>query len=1015
MDDPSDELLALANRVMRRTRRPEDNIRQEIGRLLDALDVENFLTYRTDGGPADIYLPRRRVFVETKSIGLADDPDRPQSGENGESPRQQLERYLHSERQLELGMLSLETDGDLRWTGLLTDGAVWHGWHYDPDTGATLNQCLDSFRPATAEELLGRIVPLVTRAAIGKPWIPANPVSIFEPSVAHLQKIHEGIKGRVAKRTDTKRQLWLEMLRTSNMEPDSEAARQSLFVTHSFLVTLARGVMHTLAQPGKEPDPGALLGDGFVSWILETTRGRNWARDTLGLIHGYEWRRQRGDVMRPLYEQLVDPSARQDFGEYYTPDWLAELMVRELLDEDWCETAVEAALAAGGDATHLKGRGVLDPTCGSGTFLFHAAKRILHSAALARMNLTPTRRASVVARLVNGIDVHPVAAEIARTTVLRALPAQPEDGKAAIRVYEGDALMIRADDDTSLFRPTNGELRFRTPRGADIALPRSFVVHQAFAENLRRLVEAARDGSQIPADILQAVPSADRKSLARAHEDLVTVIRNEGNSVWTWYIANTTGPFLISERKIDRIVANPPWVSMAGIQATGRKRALESFARRIDLWTGGRDAPHFDIAQLFVKHCRDLYLSGDADPAAWLVKRSALSAGGWTRFRNWQRDSKVLAQSIDLLAVQPFGGGDARRCCILFERRPTALAGKRRGKELVAALTSPNRRPDAMDALDEALGLLAFRRAPPKLRSEPSQYLNAQGDAPFRQGASIVPKVLTVADEVRQGPRRGEASVRTARSRHAPWNVVEPLSGTVPKSWLRPLLSSTNLYPFAVAVDLAQAIVPEHARGLLLEQPGTVAEFWHELEDVYEDLRGQGRSTPRTLRKQIDFSAKLSRQLDRTGAGRKRTVLYPKSGDIMRAARVAPRTTIFEDTIYYWQARSDGEAAFLVGLLNAPGLRRAFAEARTSGRHFDKNPWRSVPVPRFDPDAPAHRAVADLARKAERAAARCVAALEHGTGQLATSNTIRDALATNGLFDSLDAAAGDILPDHVDR
>ena len=86
-----------------------------------------------------------------------------------------------------------------------------------------------------------------------------------------------------------------------------------------------------------------------------------------------------------------------------------------------------------------------------------------------------------------------------------------------------------------------------------------------------------------------------------------------GNSVWGWYVVNTTGPRLLQKRKVDRIVANPPWVAMAEVQAERRKRALEQFAARpdMDLWTGGRDAPHFDIAQLFVKRARQLYL---ADP-----------------------------------------------------------------------------------------------------------------------------------------------------------------------------------------------------------------------------------------------------------------------------------------------------------------------------------------------------------------------------------------------------------------
>ena len=84
----------------------------------------------------------------------------------------------------------------------------------------------------------------------------------------------------------------------------------------------------------------------------------------------------------------------------------------------------------------------MDPTCGSGTFLFHAARRILASPA--SEGLPPAKQAAAVSMLVNGIDVHPVAAELARATLLRALPAPPPDGEASLRIYQGDALLARA-------------------------------------------------------------------------------------------------------------------------------------------------------------------------------------------------------------------------------------------------------------------------------------------------------------------------------------------------------------------------------------------------------------------------------------------------------------------------------------------------------------------------------------------------------------------------------------------
>jgi cyclopropane fatty-acyl-phospholipid synthase-like methyltransferase len=59
---------------------------------------------------------------------------------------------------------------------------------------------------------------------------------------------------------------------------------------------------------------------------------------------------------------------------------------------------------------------VLDPGCGSGTFLFHAVRRYLHAAAAAG-----TANADAILGAVShvaGVDVHPVAVTFARVTYL---------------------------------------------------------------------------------------------------------------------------------------------------------------------------------------------------------------------------------------------------------------------------------------------------------------------------------------------------------------------------------------------------------------------------------------------------------------------------------------------------------------------------------------------------------------------------------------------------------------------
>ena len=62
------------------------------------------------------------------------------------------------------------------------------------------------------------------------------------------------------------------------------------------------------------------------------------------------------DLLKQLYQNLMPKRLRHALGEYYTPDWLAELLLSRL---------------------HYDGKPevrLLDPACGSGTFLVQAIK-----------------------------------------------------------------------------------------------------------------------------------------------------------------------------------------------------------------------------------------------------------------------------------------------------------------------------------------------------------------------------------------------------------------------------------------------------------------------------------------------------------------------------------------------------------------------------------------------------------------------------------------------------------------
>ena len=890
---PPDEeaaLQAAGNLLSASSQAPEDRNRQNLGRLFDALRIDNLLTYPTEAGPADLYLPRRRTVIETKKSGLAADPHRPQAREGSETPREQLERYLRAEIEREFGIPDLfdtEKERNRPWIGVLTDGRNWHAWRYSHQPGAVGIPVFEGFRPSSGRQLLDRVTDLFRDRPLGKPWIPPRPREIFAPHKETLDALLDALTASQQRRTETKFRLWLDMLRTSSMAPETESGQWRMFVSHSFLVTIARGVIHTVSEPRQRPDSWRILGDGFVAWIVESDHGRNWAQNVLDEIHGYEWRLPRGDVLRTVYQDFIDQADRKIFGEYYTPDWLAALLVDETLDDEWCERAVKRALTAERKAKPIRGVGVLDPTCGSGTFLYHAAEKLLRAKAL--RDRRPPKKAEIVARLVHGLDIHPVAVEIARATLLRALPKAPPEEGDAIQIHQGDALITGSREHLgqgSLFSSDGAEFRIETPKGREIFLPKSFAESRSFIPDMRRIVAAASSGEPLPVDVLEPIPGRmDRRALRRAHETIREVVKTEGNSIWAWYIGNITAPVLLSEHKVDRIVANPPWVVLSEIQVEARKRALEELAGKppdngdpvpgsLELWTGGKQATGFDIAQLFVKRCREKYLSDpERDPAAWLVNAAAVHAGNWKAFRAWH--AAHLEQILDFseLKQPPFRGAAS---CALFEHRTCRQTRDRHvmvrtSRERITSQTVPN----------EAKRLLELRQARERTPRARSDYIGR-----FRQGATVVPHVLVLLDRFEFD---GNEAVVTTKApgtgSKKPWSELLPRTGRIPREWIGQVLFSRDLFPFCIRKAQASAVIPVDRDGALHRDPRRTAAFWMEIDDVYQEYRGSGSATPKTLLDNVDYLRKLSRQLPLPDSKAKRVVLYPKSGKIMRAAR----------------------------------------------------------------------------------------------------------------------------------
>ena len=98
------------------------------------------------------------------------------------------------------------------------------------------------------------------------------------------------------------------------------------------------------------------------------------------------------DLLKKLYHRLVSRHIRKALGEYYTPDWLAQ----RLLD------MLEGGKFRGNPDTRL-----LDPGCGSGTFLLMAINAIRQNSIAQSMDEGELLRK--ICHNIVGIDLNPLA------------------------------------------------------------------------------------------------------------------------------------------------------------------------------------------------------------------------------------------------------------------------------------------------------------------------------------------------------------------------------------------------------------------------------------------------------------------------------------------------------------------------------------------------------------------------------------------------------------------------------
>lgn len=554
------------------------------------------------------------------------------------------ERYVE---QLDDYLAQSEREGKRSRMGILTDGKYWLlRW---PDAGAVKTALPYGFTLDAKDGggwrlyewlrdralVSSRNIPLHDRESVEKHFGVGNPH--YEKDIARLRALYDRHKG--IETVQVKRRLWDNLLRAALGEvAGTRRGLDDLFVRHTYLTAvIGLAVQATfridIAGLAESDAVGLLKGrqlqnatglhgiveSDFFAWPTEVEDGLPLVRTLARRIARFAWDKAPADIGALLYETVIPPDERRQLGEYYTPARLARVMVRELIEQP------------------LEQR-VLDPACGSGTFVVEAVAHFLAAAAQDGLAAGDTLKKLLDA--VTGVDVHPVAVHLARAAwVLAARPAIQAASDAgynepiAVPVYLGDALQLRYYGD--LFAQRDVPIYVDDEQGTVLRFPRRLVEEANAFDALMSDVAGAIEGGGDPTLALDDHGISDAEERDTLHGTIAEMQRlhAEGSDhIWAYYSRNLVRPVALSQRRVDVVIGNPPWLNYNKTASTLRT-ALEQQSKNVyDIWTGGRYATHQDVAGLFFTRSADLYLKDDG-VIGMVLPHSALQTGQYAKWR----------------------------------------------------------------------------------------------------------------------------------------------------------------------------------------------------------------------------------------------------------------------------------------------------------------------------------------------------------------------------------------------
>ena len=691
------------------------------------------------------------------------------------------------------------------------------------------------------------------------------------------------------------------------------------------------------------------------------------------------------DIFRTIYQEMVSPATRHALGEFFTPPPLARKMVEE---------------------SYSLGQYVLDPACGSGTFLVEILNFIESE------NISAEKKIDAVSKIY-GFDVNPIAVLVSRSNLLLLTDKLFKNPRnISINIYLTDSLNP-IDEFQSIVKDKKANMehkiysiekwsdfgeveRFNMPAINDSLLinkkffkyPEKFgVLLKELDKNLSKTFEFEKLLEKIYNNVDNAWLNEvcegktskklgdNFKYIAKKFYNLVV---DDKNHIWAYLLYNAIGVRKMRETidGVDLIIGNPPWITINSILSYDYKNYIKQISRDLDLYMGGKHTPNTELCSIFFYKTSKLYLRKNGK--IFFVTTASIETGDQhSKYRLFEGFNDIFLWKFenDVFRIHNICIGATYSDQTLLDRLKIKVKFfdvYQKNKNWIFEEKDKNIYVPynyyTVQEENRAKRLIPINELDILLPYEESFYKDK-----FNRGADLFPRIFYFIKRNKEGKIIPDKSLQT----HSPWDFYPLDVYNIEDKYIYSVCKSTELVPFYLLKQM-KCFIPvereDHKYHKDSISPGA-KEVFEKFKKIYQNIQKDNDREITDLWERLNYHNCLSNSMQFS----KLKVIYNSTGSIVKSA-VINEDTIIDTSLYYFGLDNINEAYYLCAILNSKCITKQIERTASTGasgsiRTIHKRAL-DFPIPKFEENNNLHKEIVNIGKDCERIVGKIIKKLK---------------------------------------